>query len=171
MSEPEQSAANCPDGTVQSYAGTTCQHPGVTYTFPNLAGFFHNEGTVPLQPSDVHIIQDRSGPNTLLISSDQFFASRAGETVQLRLTFHVDRANGYAGFLNRPAVIGAGTARATMTINADPPVVVVSTPEQPQTYSDKYTPGPYRVELLIQLKSEGGEVSFGSYGAHFGVLP
>lgn len=158
----------CTDGTVASYAGSTCEHPGVVYSFPTLPGLFHSSGSIELHPEDVRIQQDRQGPNTLLIASDKFNITEG--TIVLNLAWHVAGSNGYAGFLNGAEVTGDGHIQVTMTVKTPAPAVVISTPQEPKADA-RFDQGDYVVNLLIQMRAgPSGSATFKSYGTHFGVL-
>ena len=160
----------CPDGTAASYAGTSCTHPGpsVTYEFP--PDFFSSEGSVVVRPEEVKIIQDRAGPNTLLISSPKFTLDREGLVI-VKMKIKAN-SNAYSGFLNPPEVSGQAAIEASVTIATDPPTVVKSTPDNTHFYSPVYPYALYDSELVIKIRvgAGGGRATFKSYGTHYGVM-
>jgi hypothetical protein len=161
-------------GTVASYAGQGFTTGGVTYSFPTNDYSFAGIGVTPIAASTINLRPDPNGPNTILISCNNWNLGLPDESVSINIYFQVTGADVQGGWQHSTVATGDGSVSESTTVQVNPPAVSTSfqTANSGTDLGQEawFAEAPQNVVVHITLSSGlNGTASLKSYGTHFGL--
>ncbi|HEY6290189.1 MAG TPA: hypothetical protein VI455_01325 [Terriglobia bacterium] len=167
-----QGVEPCRNGTLASYAGTSCSQGQIVYHFPRNFYNFSGSGIATIGPERVLIRMDPQGPYTLLIGFADWALQKPGQSFDITLNFSVSGATKIESWIHRCEATGTARIYASQTVKTNPPVTTTTFCDggggmRERTRDVSYGGGTVDTVVSIHAESGTGTADFRSFGTHY----